>query len=117
MEGEFIRNNTLPEYIANEIYDILICDLGAPEYPNSRDDFVRAFSDPGDWGAPKEFRFGGTYGLAGKFWWNNGKFYASGWSHGEVDEKTYATQVVHLEVVNNLLANVYERYINPVPDF
>lgn len=109
--------NTLPEYIANEIYDILICDLQAPQYVNSRSNFVEAFSNPGYWGAPKEYRFGGTYGLAGKFWWNNGKFYASGWSPGEVNKKTYEAQVVYLEAVNKLLAAVYERHINPVGDF
>jgi len=110
-------NKILPEDISNEIYDILVDDLHAPARDIDREQFVQAFSDPLSWGGPeyhqacKEYRFGGTYALAGKFWWNNDRFYCSGWSRSEIDAKHYQMQQEDLQEVNTRLAKVYVRYL------
>ncbi len=111
-------NKLLPEEISNEIYDILVEDLRAPARDVDREQFVQAFSSPLDWGGPdyyqrcKEYRFGGTYGMAGKFWWNNNKFYCSGWSRSEISGDYYDEQEADLKNVNLRLAEVYEKYMS-----
>ena len=105
-------NKILPEEISNDIYDILVEDLNATARFTDRQQFVQSFSHPGHWEAPKEYRFGGTYGMAGKFWWNNGKFYATGWSRGEVSGDYHDQQEADLKNVNLRLAEVYEKYLS-----
>jgi len=115
---ENIMNKILPLEISNEIYDILVEDLHAPARDIDREQFVQAFSSPSSWGeyhqACKEYRFGGTYALAGKFWWNNDRFYCSGWSRSEIDAKHYQMQEKNLQVVNARLAKVYVRYLDQI---
>jgi len=107
--------NTLPEETSNEIYDILVEDLRAPVRDVDREQFIQAFSSTLDQGIVsrcKEYRFGGTYGMAGKFWWNNDKFYCSGWSRSEIDAKYYQEQEEDLQKLNTRLAKVYTKYIS-----
>lgn len=68
----------LPEDIAERIYDVLVAHTGAPE--QYRYSFVYTYSDNRDELSykPTEFRVCSKWGMAGKFWWANNKFYVSG---------------------------------------
>jgi len=96
----------LSENLSGRIYDYLIENCGASPY--QRDDFIRAFSH--NECVPREWRFCGHYGLAGKFWWNNNKFYVSGWSQGEVSTKEYEEQNLHLTNVNDAMMEFYKEH-------
>ena len=100
---------------AAEIYTILVEHCGASADETSRMMFVAAYARPPtnqdfDRGAPREYRFGGKYGMAGKFWWNDDRFYVNGHSRTEVDEETLERERHELEHINALLAEVYRRY-------
>ena len=99
---------------AAEIWAILVEHCGAAKSDDARYQFITMYSRPSvdnfDRGAPREYRFGGKYGMAGKFWWNNDRFYVNGHSRTEVDEETLEREHHELEEVNALLAEVYRRF-------
>lgn len=98
----------LTEELSGKIYDHLILHCGADPYQYA--DFVAAFTRTEH--VPKEWRFCGHYGLAGKFWWNNDKFYVSGYSRCEVDEDQYEEQEAELAPINEYFLTVYQEYLD-----
>ena len=96
----------LSENLSGRIYDYLIEHCGASPY--QRDDFIQSFSH--NECVPREWRFCGHYGLAGKFWWNNDKFYVSGWSQVEVSPEEYEEQNLHLVDVNKAMMEFYKEH-------
>lgn len=100
--------NFLPVNISHAIYDVLVKHTGAIE--SERAPFVFYYSNP-DGFKPTEFRCCSRWGMAGKFWWNNGKFYVSARSLGECDhEFDHKRELAECDEVNVLLAPIYERF-------
>lgn len=58
----------LSPLFADTVYDILVHTGGAPE--RMRENFVYHHTKP-DEHAPDEWRFGGKFGMGGKYWSNN----------------------------------------------
>ena len=100
--------NFLPVNVSHAIYDVLVKHTGAIE--SERASFVFYYSNP-DGFKPTEFRCCSRWGMAGKFWWNNGKFYVSARSLVECDhEFDYKRELAECDKVNALLAPIYERF-------
>lgn len=101
--------NFLPINICHAIYDVLVKHTGALE--DDRAQFVFYYSNP-DGYRPTEFRCCSRWGMAGKFWWNNGKFYVSARSLSECDhEFDHKRELAECDEVNALLAPIYEKFI------
>jgi len=101
----------LPEDIAERIYDVLVAHTGAPE--QYRHSFVYTYSDNRDELSykPTEFRVCSKWGMAGKFWWANNKFYVSGRSRCECStDRDYEMEAAECEEVNKLLAPIYAEF-------
>lgn len=98
---------SLSKNLAISIYDYLVDKCEAN--PRFSDDFVHAFTN--NEYVPREWRFCGKYGMAGKFWWNNDKFYVSGWSRCEVSPKEYEVQEKELGPINNDMTGFYKIYL------
>jgi hypothetical protein len=101
--------NFLPINICHAIYDVMVKHTGAPE--DDRAQFVFYYSNP-DGYRPTEFRCCSRWGMAGKFWWNNNKFYVSARSLGECDHKfDYERERDECTAVDALLAPIYEEFV------
>lgn len=99
----------IPEDICNGIYDILVKHTGAPE--QYRASFVHNYSNPENDYKPTEFRVCSRWGMAGKFWWANDKFYVSGRSRGECSsEREYKHEIAECDKVSSILAPLYEEF-------
>jgi hypothetical protein len=103
----------IPSSICHAIFDILVMHAGAA--PDSRGSFVYYYSNSEE--RPSEFRIGGKFGLAGKFWWNNDRFYVSGSSRGDmsfgtIDQKGLDAEAEEADRINALLAPLYEQFHN-----
>lgn len=100
----------LPEDIAERIYDILVAHTGAPE--QYRASFMHTYCEHEEYMyKPTEFRVCAKWGMAGKFWWANNKFYVSGRSRCECSsDHEYELEAQECEKVNNLLAPLYEEF-------
>ena len=48
--------------------------------------------------------------MAGKFWWNMNRFYISGHSHRELDEKAYQAERVEIEALDAKLAVIKAKH-------
>ena len=100
--------NFLPINISHAIYDVLVKNAGANE--SERASFVFYYSNPDNY-KPSEFRCCGRWEMAGKFWWNNNRFYVSARSLGECDHKfDYERERAECEEVDALLAPIYEEF-------
>jgi hypothetical protein len=96
----------IPLAICDSIYDILVAHAGAPE--QYRRDFLHYYGEPYHMSKPTEFRCCSKWGMAGKFWWNNNRFYVSGRSRNEcVDKRQHAMELAECDKVNELLAPLY----------
>ena len=107
--------NRLPVHIANRIYTILANEAGASDSETSRHSFLYTFCRDDQPGRNYEYRFGGIFGFAGKFWWNNDRFYVAGHSRGDVntggcDEATLEAEGPEIDRINALLAPVYREF-------
>ena len=107
--------NRLPPHIANRIYDILVEHAGASGSETQRHSFLHIFCRDEQPGRNYEFMFGGKFGMAGKFWWNNDRFYVSGHSRGDksfgtIDDEGLAREAAIIEPINALLAPLYEEF-------
>lgn len=103
--------NLIPADISDRIFDILVGHAGAVEF--DRSGFISHFSETSPFTVgshPREYRCCGRWGMAGKFWWNDGRFYVSGHSRCEVDEDTFQTTLDECEEVNELLVPLYEEF-------
>jgi len=99
----------LPTDICHQIYDILVEHTDAIE--RFRDDFVRYYGDPDNPVKPTEYRGCPRWGIAGKFWWNNDRFYVTGRSPVECSTRQiYERELTECEEVNRLLDQVYKRW-------
>ena len=99
----------IPANICERIYDILVKHADAPE--QYRSSFMHNYSNPESHYKPTEFRVCSRWGMAGKFWWANDKFYVSGRSMVECsDERDYHMEQVQVDLVNELLAPLYEEF-------
>jgi hypothetical protein len=100
----------LPEDIAEKIYDVLVAHTGAPE--QYRHAFMYTFTVPEEpMHKPTEFRVCSKWGMAGKFWWANNKFYVSGRSRCECStDRDYEMEAAECDKVNELLAPIYEEF-------
>lgn len=100
----------LPEDIAEKIYDVLVAHTGAPE--QYRYSFIYTFCDnEEDRYKPTEFRVCSKWGMAGKFWWANSKFYVSGRSRSECSsDHEHGIELMECDLVNNLLAPIYKEF-------
>jgi hypothetical protein len=97
----------IPESICNRIYDILVNHTGAPEQYRSA--FLHYYAEPSNPTKPTEFRCCSKWGMAGKFWWNNERFYVSGRSRSEcIDERQLDMEQTECDYVNLLLAPLHE---------
>lgn len=85
---------------ANMVYDVLVSHAGASE--DARVDFVRCQTKE----VVTEYRFGGYFGFAGKFWNNHG-WYVTGPNHREDPSGEKQSQA---EVVNEILAILRGQY-------
>lgn len=100
--------NHIPVNICHAIYDVLVEHTGAPD--SERAQFVFYYSNP-DGYRPSEFRCCSRWGMAGKFWWNNGKFYVSARSLSECDHKfDHEREMAETAEVNALLAPIYNEF-------
>lgn len=100
--------NSIPVNLCHRIYDILVKHAGAIE--SERSSFVFYYANP-DTYRPTEFRCCGRWGMAGKFWWNNDKFYVSARSLCECDHKfDHERELAECAEVNILLAPLYEEF-------
>ncbi len=103
-----IRNQKLSVGIAHSIYNILV-EVGAPE--TNRDSFVHHYTKPDStYGPSAEWRFCGKYGMAGKFWWNNDRFYISGHSHHEMSGKMLKAERAEIEAIDAKLAVIKAKH-------
>ncbi len=107
--------NRLPPHIATRIYDILVAEAGASDSESTRHSFMYTFCRDEQPGRNYEFRFGGKFGFAGKFWWNNERFYVSGHSRGDVsmggcDSATLEQEYPEIDRINALLAPLYYEF-------
>lgn len=99
----------IPLSICNEIYDILVEHASAPE--QVRDDFLNHYGNPDNTTQPTEFRVCHKWGLAGKFWWANDRFYVSGRSRCECpSEEAYLEEAEECDTVNDLLLPLYDAF-------
>lgn len=106
-----MNSRKLSKEIANEIYDILVEDCGAPDrsielektYLVERGEFVREFSEKDN--PTKEWRFCGRLGFGGKFWHNNDRFYVSCYAEDRTEEREEM-----MNCANEKLEEVYEKY-------
>ncbi len=104
--------NRIPENIASRIYSILIEHAGAPDTPDSRYGFIHYFSRSQEVGTPSEYRCCGKFGFAGKFWWNNDRFYVSGHSRGDrMSEEFLEAERAEIDGINALLAPLYAEFL------
>ena len=102
------RDKKLTEGIANSIYDVLM-EVGASEF--MRDSFVRHYTKPDPtYGPSHEWRFCGKYDMAGKFWWNNDRFYIAGHSHSEVSEEVLKAERAEIEAIDAKLAVIKAKH-------
>jgi hypothetical protein len=100
----------LPVNICHAIYDILVKHTGASA--NQRDSFVFYYSNPDGFG-PTESHCCSRWGMAGKFWWNNNRFYVSARSLSECDHKfDHEREMKECDEVNVLLAPLYVEFEN-----
>ncbi len=96
----------LPLETCDRIYDILVKHAGSPE--SYRSSFLHYYGDPYLVSKPTEFRCCSKWGMAGKFWWNNDRFYVSGRSRSEcIDERQHEMERAECDKVNELLAPLY----------
>ena len=105
----------IPTHIANRIYDILVEHAGASDGETGRHSFLYHFCTRVQSGRPDGFMFGGIFGMAGKFWWNNDRFYVSGHSRGDksfgtIDDAGLAREAEIIEPINALLAPLYREF-------
>jgi len=106
--------NRIPEYIAMHIYDILVHFAGASNTDDGRSSFLHYYCR-GDGYRPTEYRCCGKFGFAGKFWWNNDRFYVSGHSRGDVStggctQERLDNEASELDHINGLLADAYREF-------
>jgi hypothetical protein len=100
--------NHIPVNICHKIYDILVAHTNAPE--GDRSMFVHHYADP-DGYKPSEFRCCSRWGMAGKFWWNNDRFYVSARSLVECDHQfDFERECGETDAVNVLLAPIYGEF-------
>jgi len=101
---------TIPVNLCHRIYDILVKHAGATDNATERSSFVFYYSNP-DTYKPTEFRCCSRWGMAGKFWWNNDKFYVSARSLGECQNPfDHEREMKECDEVNVLLAPLYEEF-------
>lgn len=98
----------IPSSICNQIFDILVAHAGAHE--DDRTSFVRYYSTSDE--RPSEYRCCHKWGLAGKFWWNDNRFYVSGPGPNEFSKSVYEKSRKECEEVDVLLAPLYEQFQN-----
>ena len=100
----------LPHDIAERIYDVLVEHTGAPE--QYRHSFIYTYCDnEEDRYKPTEFRVCSKWGMAGKFWWANNKFYVSGRSRCECSsDRDYEMEAAECDKVTALLAPIYKEF-------
>lgn len=91
----------MTEAMANEIYDILVKEAGAPE--SMRRSFLQVQTDEHD--PCREYRFIGDLGFGGKFWVNNDRLYVNCYREDETKARTKI-----IERVNGLLEIVQTKY-------
>ena len=82
---------------ASQVYDILVTHAGASE--NLRTEFIHYMMTNRDGLYPLEFRFGGLFGLGGKFWYPHYKVTC-------YPEDTTVGRKVLLDEVNRILEEV-----------
>ena len=103
-----LRDRKLTEDIANSIYDVLM-EVGASEF--NLDSFVYHYTKPDEkYGPSHEWRFCGKYGMAGKFWWNDDRFYISGHSHSEVSANMLKAERAEIEAIDAKLAVIKAKH-------
>jgi hypothetical protein len=96
----------IPDEICESIYDILVEHTGAAE--QYRYAFVHHYGSPDNPTKPTEFRCCSKWGMAGKFWWANERFYVSGRSRSECSsEHEHGIELAECDKVNLLLAPLY----------
>ena len=105
---------------AIEIWNMLVRTCGVVDGQSAKMSFVMSYADPDPTvapnGAPREYRNLPRFGFAGKFWWNNDRFYVSGHSYGDVNtggitEKDYLAEAPIIDEINAELAGVYAKYL------
>lgn len=99
----------LPEDIAEKIYDVLVEHTGAPE--QYRVAFIYTFCNNEEPYKPTEFRVCAKWGMAGKFWWNNNRFYVSGRGRNECSsDHEHGIELAECDKVTALLAPIYNEF-------
>jgi hypothetical protein len=91
----------LTEAMANEVYDVLVKEAGAPE--SMRRSFLQAQMD--ETCPCREYRFCGELGFGGKFWANDGRMYVTCYREDETKKRARI-----IERVNGLLEVVQTKY-------
>lgn len=89
-----------PEEIFGNIWDILVKHCGA--YAADKERFVYSMME--NKYPIREYRFCGMFGMAGKFWRNDDRYYVSGYNFTEISPDKYATQENLINNVNELLS-------------
>jgi hypothetical protein len=99
----------IPINLCRRIYDILVEHADAPEA--GRAAFAQHYAHPDNHYKPTEYRICYRWGMAGKFWWNNDRFYVSARSWGECDNiHDFEKENRETCKVNKLLAPLYAEF-------
>ena len=101
---------------ALDIWNILVTYCGTEDNRNSKLTFVMSYADPDPTfqpsGAPRQYRNLPRFGFAGKFHWENDRFYVQGRNRSECDgDAAWLEEGRVIQEINDMLADVYKRYL------
>lgn len=83
----------MTETTANEIYDVLVRECGAPE--GMRESFLAVMTRPGE---TSEYRFIGDLGFGGKFRNTNNRFYVDCYSEHVTEARTQMIDAANVKL-------------------